>query len=149
MTFIQRKFSTFGGLQFHHNPWILNAVVTMDLLKWMGSSSYNDRVGQIFISNYEMYCQWHNDNNNGTNAYDILHHIVTENILSLQNVLASILTYDTPTIRSKTNIPVFTLPTVICNGQIHMVEDVKGFGSVVAGLQLLFKQSKYIIIIQI
>jgi hypothetical protein len=66
------------------------------------------------------------------------------NILSLQNVLARILTYDTPTISSKTNIPVFTLPTVICNGQFHMVEDVIGFGFVVAGLQLLLKQSKYI-----
>lgn len=35
-----------------------------------------DRVGPIIISNYEMYCQWYNDNNNGTNAYGILHHTV-------------------------------------------------------------------------
>jgi len=51
----------------------------MDLVKRMGSSSYYDRVGPILISNYEMYCQWYNDNNNGTNAYGILHHTVQRN----------------------------------------------------------------------
>jgi hypothetical protein len=31
---------TSGGLQFHHNPWIHNTVVKMDLIDRIGSSSY-------------------------------------------------------------------------------------------------------------
>jgi len=59
MTFIQH--TVFNAVLHIWRPSIssqpMDTQCSIDLLK-MGSSSYYDRVGQILISNYEMYCQW-------------------------------------------------------------------------------------------